>query len=90
MDGVDHGAAKHAPSDLSASPNGQEGGNRIRSCALCLTEAATSLRTRRSGYDAETAALMIQPQDMAEAALFFARVNPKVAVHEIVLVPIRR
>ncbi len=90
VSGVPYGASKHALSDLSASLNAQEGANGIRSCALCPAEVATPLMTRRPGYDPETAASMIQPEDMAEAALFVARMNPNVAVHEIVLAPIRR
>jgi len=88
--GVPYGASKHALSDISASLNSEEGANGIRSCALCPAEVATPLMERRPGYDPETAAAMIQPEDMAQAALFVARMNPGVAVHEIVLAPVRR
>ena len=88
--GVPYGASKHALSDISASLNSEEGANGIRSCALCPAEVATPLMERRPGYDPDTAAAMIQPEDMAQAALFVARMNPGVAVHEIVLAPVRR
>lgn len=88
--GVPYGASKHALSDISASLNSEEGKNGIRSCALCPAEVATPLMERRLGYDPSMAAAMIQPEDMAEAALFAAEMNPAVAVHEIVLAPVRR
>jgi len=90
VSGVPYGASKHALSDISASLNSQEGRHGIRSCALCPAEVATPLMERRPGYDPATASAMIQPRDMAEAALFVARMNPGVAVHEIVLSPVRR
>lgn len=90
VSGVPYGASKHALSDISASLNSEEGANGIRSCALCPAEVATPLMEKRPGYDPATAAAMIQPEDMAEAALFAARMNPGVAVHEIVLAPVRR
>lgn len=90
VSGVPYGASKHALSDISAGLNAEEGAHGIRSCALCPAEVATPLMERRPGYDPATAAAMIQPEDMAEAALFVARMNPGVAVHEIVLAPVRR
>ena len=88
--GVAYGASKHALSDISASLNDQEGANGIRSTALCPAEVATPLLTRRPGFDVSTMKAMIQPEDMAETALYVARMNPSVAVHEIVLAPVRR
>jgi len=88
--GVAYGASKHALSDLSASLNDQEGVNGIRSTALCPAEVATPLLTRRPGFDSARLPAMIQPEDMAETALYVARMNPNVAVHEIVLAPVRR
>ncbi|MGY6633699.1 MAG: SDR family oxidoreductase [Alkalilacustris sp.] len=88
--GVAYGAAKHAVVSLSASLNAEEGANGIRSTALCPAEVATPLLLRRPGFDPARAAAMIQPEDMAEAALFVARMNPNVAVPEITLSPVRR
>lgn len=89
VSGVPYGASKHALCDISASINSEEGANGIRSCALCPAEVATPLMERRPGYDPATAAAMIQPEDMAETALYVARMNPGVAIHEIVLAPVR-
>lgn len=89
VSGAPYGASKHALTDISASLNSEEGGNGIRSTALCPAEVATPLMTRRPGYDPAQAAKMIQPEDMAAAALFVARMNPNVTVHEITIAPVR-
>lgn len=90
VSGVAYGASKHALSDISASINDEEGANGIRSTALCPAEVATPLLARRPGFDRSSMAAMIQPEDMAETALYVARMNPGVAIHEIVLAPVRR
>ena len=88
--GVPYGASKHALMSLNASLNSEENANGIRATALCPAEVATPLLERRPGFDAATSAEMIQPEDMAETALYVARMNPKIAVNEIVLSPTRR
>lgn len=88
--GAPYGAAKHAVSDLSASLNSMEGASGIRSCALHPAEVNTPLMARRPGYDPAEAAAMIQPEDLAEAAVFVAAMQPGVAVHEIAVAPVRR
>jgi len=88
--GVPYGASKHALSSLSASLNAMEGVNGIRSTALCPGDVATPLLLKRPGYDPAAAARAIQPEDMAELALTVARMNPHVAIHEIVLAPVQR
>ncbi|MCM2561636.1 SDR family oxidoreductase [Lutimaribacter sp. EGI FJ00013] len=89
VSGVAYGASKHALSDISASLNGEEGANGIRSTALCPAEVATPLLSKRPAFDTSRLAGMIQPEDMAETALYVARMNPSVAIHEIVLAPVR-
>lgn len=88
--GVAYGASKHALMSLNASLNSEENANGIRATALCPAEVATPLLERRPGFDATTAPAMIQPDDMAETALYVARMNPGVAINEIVLSPARR
>jgi NADP-dependent 3-hydroxy acid dehydrogenase YdfG len=90
VSGAPYGASKHALSDLSASLNAMEGGAGIRSCALQPAEVATPLMARRPGYDPASAAAMIQPEDLAEAAFFAATANPGIAIHEITVAPVRR
>ncbi|MGC9418020.1 MAG: SDR family oxidoreductase [Rhodovulum sp.] len=88
--GVPYGASKHALSDLSASLNAEEGAHGIRSTALCPAEVATPLLAKRPGFDTSTMGAMIQPEDMAQTALYVAAMPANVAVHEIVLAPVRR
>ncbi|GAA4215494.1 NADP-dependent 3-hydroxy acid dehydrogenase YdfG [Sagittula marina] len=88
--GVPYGASKHALSDISASLNAEEGVNGIRSTALCPAEVATPLLAKRPGFDVSTLDHMIQPEDMAQTALYVAHMNPVVAVHEILLAPVRK
>ena len=88
--GAVYGASKHALSDISASLNAEEGKNGIRSTALCPAEVATPLLAKRPGFDLSTLAAMIQPEDVAQTALYVANMNPAVAVHEIVLAPVRK
>ncbi|WP_176073011.1 SDR family oxidoreductase [Brucella intermedia] len=88
--GVPYGASKHALNDLSASLNAQEGQNGIRSTVLCPGEVATPLLARRPGFDLSRMDEVIQPEDMAETALYVANMNPKVTIHEIVLAPTKK
>lgn len=88
--GVPYGASKHAVSDMSAAINDSEGRHGIRACALCPGEVATEILKNRPTWDASREPYIIQPQDMAEAALFVARMNPNVFVQEVVLGPVVR
>lgn len=90
VSGVAYGASKHALSDISLSLNDEEGKNGIRSTALCPAEVATPLLAQRPGFDESKMPGMIQPEDMAKAALFAAQMQPGVSVPEIVLAPVRR
>lgn len=90
VSGVAYGASKHALSDISLSLNDEEGKNGIRSTALCPAEVATPLLAQRPGFDASKMPAMIQPEDMAKAALFVAEMQPGVSVPEILLAPVRR
>ena len=48
------------------------------------------LLKKRPNFDESTMAGMIQPEDMAKTALFVADMQPGVALHEIVLAPVRK
>jgi NADP-dependent 3-hydroxy acid dehydrogenase YdfG len=87
--GVVYGASKHALSDLSSSLNDEEGANGIRSTILCPAEVATPLLARRPGFDQAQMAAVIQPEDMAQTALYVAKMNPNVVIEEIVISPVR-
>ncbi|EDP65850.1 short-chain dehydrogenase/reductase SDR [alpha proteobacterium BAL199] len=88
--GVAYGASKHAVMSLSAQVNMQEGANGIRSCAICPGEVATPILDRRPvKLTAQELEQVIQPADIAEAALFVARMSAGTSVHEILIAPTR-
>jgi NADP-dependent 3-hydroxy acid dehydrogenase YdfG len=51
---------------------------------------ATPLLARRPGFDPARMDDVIQPEDMAETALYVANMNPRVTIHEIVLAPTKK
>lgn len=86
--GVAYGASKHAVMSLSAHLNMQEGANGIRACAICPGEVATPILDRRPvKLTPEELEKLIQPEDIAEAVLFAARMHPRTSVHEILVAP---
>lgn len=86
--GVAYGASKHAVMSISAHINMQEGVNGIRACAICPGEVATPILDRRPvKLTPEELDKLIQPEDMAEAALFVARMHPRTSIHEILIAP---
>lgn len=86
--GVAYGASKHAVMSISAQVNMQEGGNGIRACAICPGEVATPILDRRPvKLTADELEKLIQPEDIAEAVLMVARMNPRTSVHEILIAP---
>lgn len=86
--GVAYGASKHAVMSISAQINMQEGGNGIRSCAICPGEVATPILDRRPvKLTPEELEKLIQPEDIAEAVLLVARMHPRTSVHEILVAP---
>ncbi|MEQ8815973.1 MAG: SDR family oxidoreductase [Thalassobaculum sp.] len=86
--GVAYGASKHAVMSISAQVNMQEGANGIRACAICPGEVATPILDRRPvKLTPEELEKLIQPEDIAEAVLFAARMHPRTSIHEILVAP---
>ena len=86
--GVAYGASKHAVMSISAQVNMQEGANGIRACAICPGEVATPILDRRPvKLTPEELDKLIQPEDIAEAVLFAARMHPRTSIHEILVAP---
>ena len=83
--GPSYMAAKHAVVALSRSLNAEEG---IRSICLSPGEVETPiLNTRPVPPTAEERSLMLQPEDVAEVALFCATLPRRACVAELVLLP---
>lgn len=86
--GPAYNAAKSAVLAMNASLNLEEGGNGVRACAICPGEVATPILDRRpKPPPADVRARMLQPEDVAEAILFAARMPPRACVNEILVSP---
>ena len=89
VSGVAYGASKHALMSINASLNAEEGKYGIRATALCPAEVATPLLQNRADWSEAFAAQAIQPEDLAETAVHVAKLPARIAVHEIVVAPVR-
>ena len=88
VSGPTYTASKHAALTISASINMEEGGRGIRACALCPAEVATAILDKRPvPPPPEERARMLQPLDVAEAALYVARQPKHVCINEILISP---
>jgi NADP-dependent 3-hydroxy acid dehydrogenase YdfG len=86
--GPSYMAAKHAVVAMSRSLNAEEGIHGIRSICLSPGEVETPiLNTRPVPPTAAERALMLQPEDVAEVALFCASLPRRACVSELVLLP---
>jgi NADP-dependent 3-hydroxy acid dehydrogenase YdfG len=89
VSGVAYGASKHALMSINASLNAEEGKYGIRATALCPAEVATPLLRNRADWTEAFDAQAIQPEDLAETAVHIAKLPARIAVHEIVVAPVR-
>jgi NADP-dependent 3-hydroxy acid dehydrogenase YdfG len=81
-------AAKHGARAMSASLNAEEGIHGIRSICINPGEVATPLMDMRPiPPSKEARALMVQPEDIAAAALFAARLPPRTCIADMTVVP---
>ena len=86
--GPSYTAAKHGARAMSASLNAEEGIHGIRSVCINPGEVETPILDHRPGpTSAADRALMIQPEDIADAALFAARMPARSCVAEILITP---
>jgi NADP-dependent 3-hydroxy acid dehydrogenase YdfG len=66
----------------------EEGRNGIRSCLICPGEVNTPLLDERPVVPgAEQRALMLQPEDLAQAALLIATLHPRATIPELIITP---
>ena len=86
--GAGYNASKHGLSALSLSVHIEEGKNGIRCCMICPGEVNTPILEKRAVIpDAQRRAVMLQPEDLAHAALMVATLHPRAAVPELVITP---
>lgn len=86
--GPSYMAGKHALVAMSDNLNAEEGIHGIRSVCICPGEVETPILDKRpSPPDAAQRALMMQPQDIAAAALFCAGLPARACVTRLVIQP---
>ncbi len=86
--GAAYGASKHGVRALSLTGHLEEGANGIRCCAINPGEVDTPiLESRPHAPSAERRARMLQPEDVAAAALFVATLHPRAVIPELVIAP---
>jgi NADP-dependent 3-hydroxy acid dehydrogenase YdfG len=88
VSGPSYSAAKHGVLAMSASLNAEEGIHGIRSICISPGEVETPiLDTRPSPPSAAERKLMLQPEDVAQTALFCAQLPRRACATEIILLP---
>jgi|APSaa5957512622_1039677.scaffolds.fasta_scaffold04101_5 NAD(P)-dependent dehydrogenase (short-subunit alcohol dehydrogenase family) len=86
--GAAYAASKHGLVSLNHSLNEEEKENGIRACVICPGEVETPILDKRPvPVSAEHRACILQPEDVAAAALFVASLPPRVCVAELVITP---
>lgn len=86
--GPSYTAAKHGARALSATLNAEEGIHGIRSVCINPGEVATPiLDSRPRPPTAEERSIMVQPEDIAAAAVFAARMPPRTCMAEMTISP---
>ena len=88
VSGPSYTAAKHGARAMSATINSEEGIHGIRSVCINPGEVATPILDKRPRPPtAEERAIMVQPEDVAAAAVFAASMPPRTCLAEILIAP---
>ena len=88
LGGTAYSVSKFGMSALSLMIGLEEGANGIRSCLVCPGEVNTPiLQDRPVVPSPEKRAVMLQPEDLAHAALFVATLHPRATVPELIISP---
>lgn len=86
--GAGYTASKFGLSGLSLTTGMEEGKNGIRSCILCPGEVNTPILENRPVVPgAERRAKMLQPEDLAQAALLVATLPARAMIPELIMTP---
>ena len=87
--GAAYSASKHGVIALTNLLNEEEMDFGIRACSLCPGEVETPILDRRvETVDNERRALMLQPDDVADAAIFVAKLPERACVPLLVIKPV--
>ena len=88
LGGAAYSASKFGMAGLSKTVGLEEGDNGIRSCLIYPGEVNTPILDSRPVVpDADQRARMLQPEDLAQAALLIATLHPRATIPELVISP---
>ena len=88
LSGPGYIAAKHGFVALSQAINQENGIHNIRSCCICPGEVATDiLKNRPEPVPQEDIERLLQPEDLADMAVFAATMPPRVNITEMLVTP---
>lgn len=88
LGGAAYSASKFGMAGLGKTLGLEEGGNGIRSCLIYPGEVNTPILDSRPVVpDADQRARMLQPEDLAQAALLVATLHPRATIPELVISP---
>ena len=86
--GAAYSASKHGAVALTHSINEEEVAHGIRACAICPGEVETPILEKRpEPVSAERRAAMLQPEELAQAALFVASLPARACVPLLIIKP---
>ena len=86
--GAAYSASKHGAVALTNSINEEEVASGIRACAICPGEVETPILAQRpEPVSAQRRAAMLQPEELAQAALFVASLPARACVPLLVIKP---
>lgn len=86
--GAGYAASKHGMSALSLAIGVEEGKHGIRSCMICPGEVNTPILDKRPVVPSpEQREKMLQPEDLAQAALLVATLDPRATIPELIITP---
>lgn len=86
--GASYSVSKHGARSLSLATHLEDGPRGIRSCVICPGEVNTPILDRRPVVPSdEKRAVMLQPEDVAQAALLVATLHPRACIPELIITP---
>ncbi len=86
--GGGYSASKFGLAALSLQIGLEEGKNGVRSCMICPGEVNTPILDKRPVVPSdERRAKMLQPEDLAAAALLIATLHPRATIPELIITP---
>ena len=88
LGGAGYSSSKYGMTALSLSIGQEEGENGVRSCLICPGEVNTPILDNRPVVPSpERRAKMLQPEDLASAALLCATLHPRATIPMMVITP---